>query len=968
MNWLMPAAVASLTGTLLLSLVYFYLYTEDRQRYLAIWCASWALYSIRFCFLIFAVLFGKNRVFDLGYYEFNLIGGPLLVWGVSMFLSRSMSKVWLLSTSLLALWIPIAIWEDFSFFSLTFPAFTFLAFIYIWTGIAFLRTQNLQGLGKYFVGWTFIIWGIHKGDYPLLRQVTWFAPWGYSLGESFAVMAAIGMLLIYFEKVNAELLVNQDKLKESETKYRQLFQSSYDIFLFLDRGGNILDVNPRAEQLTGYPQSELRKMNIFQHLIVPENQPIIREVIKDLFEGRSRKYEERWRTKDGKIIYLDGLSVPRISHTGEILSTFCTLRDITEQKRVEDELRRSERVLREAEELGHTGSWEHNLRTGEIFNSEENARIYFGDDSSKGARFEDYADAVHPDDLAFVMGRHAQLLAQGGPSDIEFRVVWPDGSVHVLFGRATVVRDESGQAVRVYGTNLDITERKHAETALRQSQERYRLIVDTANEGICVLDEDNKITFVNAQMADMLGYESKEMIGRELESFIFKEDLPDYAHKNEMRRQGIAEHFERRWRRKDGEVVQTIVSATPILDAEHHFLGSFATILDITERKKLEEQLRQAQKIEAIGLLAGGVAHDFNNILTAIIGYSHLSLMKLPPNDPVRLNLEQILESSNRAAVLTQSLLAFSRRQPVKLAVIDLNLVIKEFEKFIQRLIREDIALETICTGGTLPVMADRGQFEHVIMNLATNARDAMPQGGKLLIETSNVGMDKEFIEAHGFGEVGEYALVSVSDTGMGMDEHTRSRIFEPFFTTKEQGKGTGLGLSMVYGTIKQHNGYLNVYSEPGKGTMVKIYLPRANPALIVDQIKTQNAIIRGGTETILVAEDDTAIRKLTVTVLRESGYTVIESVDGSDAVLKFKENKDSIKLVLLDGIMPMMNGKEALRAIKDILPNIKCLFMSGYAEDIFSKDGVSEDETDFILKPASPTALLVKIREVLDK
>ena len=243
MNWLMPAGVASLTGTLLLSLVYFYLYTQDRHRYLAIWCASWALYSIRFCFLILVFLFGKNKLFDLGYYEFNLLGGPLLVWGVSMFLNRGMSKVWLLSTFLLALWIPIAIGGDFSFFSLTFPAFTFLAIIYIWTGIAFLRSKNIQGFGKYFVGWTFIIWGIHKGDYPLLRQVTWFAPWGYSLGESFAVMAAIGMLLIYFEKAKAELLINQGKLKESEKFIHNILETVDEGFIVVDRDMRILSAN-----------------------------------------------------------------------------------------------------------------------------------------------------------------------------------------------------------------------------------------------------------------------------------------------------------------------------------------------------------------------------------------------------------------------------------------------------------------------------------------------------------------------------------------------------------------------------------------------------------------------------------------------------------------------------------------------------------------------------------------------------
>jgi two-component system cell cycle sensor histidine kinase/response regulator CckA len=513
----------------------------------------------------------------------------------------------------------------------------------------------------------------------------------------------------------------------------------------------------------------------------------------------------------------------------------------------------------------------------------------------------------------------------------------------------------------------DISERKRAEQALQLSQERYRRIVDTANEGIWVLDDNDRTTFVNAQLAGMLGYTPEEMIGRELQSFMSDGDLTDYVQKMEKRRLGIAEHFERRWRRKDGQIVQTIVSATPIFDDENHFQGSFAMVLDITERKKLEEQLRQVQKIEAIGLLAGGVAHDFNNILTAIIGYTHLSLMKLPLKDPVRLNLEQILEASNRAAVLTQSLLAFSRRQPISLEVIDLNFVIKEFEKFIHRLIREDISFETICAEEILPAMADRGQIEHVIMNLVTNARDAMPHGGKVTIETGQIDIDQRFIDAQGFGTPGQYAFVSVSDTGTGMDEQTSLRMFEPFFTTKEQGKGTGLGLSMVYGTIKQHKGFISVRSEPGKGTNVKIYLPHAGSATSANDANEPPPVARGGTETILIAEDDEAIRKLSMTILRESGYTVIEAVNGADAVSKFKENRD-IKLVILDGIMPVMNGMEAFRQIKDISPDIRCIFMSGYSEDIINRDGISKEEAGFLNKPVSPANLLLKIRETLDK
>jgi polar amino acid transport system substrate-binding protein len=300
--------------------------------------------------------------------------------------------------------------------------------------------------------------------------------------------------------------------------------------------------------------------------------------------------------------------------------------------------------------------------------------------------------------------------------------------------------------------------------------------------------------------------------------------------------------------------------------------------------------------------------------------------------------------------------------------VIDLNEALKGFTKFLLRLIREDIALKTVFEAEALSVLADRGQIEQVIMNLVTNARDAMPNGGKLVIETKRVTMNRDFIEVHGYGSEGEYALVSVSDTGIGMDEKTRSRIFEPFFTTKEQGKGTGLGLSMVYGTVKKHDGFINVYSEPGNGTTFKIYLPAVRAAERADYKKTREPIEPlGGMETILVAEDDASIRRLTLAALKQFGYTAIEALDGADAVSRFNENREKIQLVLLDGIMPRMNGKEAFREIKAINPHIKCIFMSGYAEDIFAKDSLP-DGSEFILKPVSPFELLKKIREVLDK
>ena len=385
------------------------------------------------------------------------------------------------------------------------------------------------------------------------------------------------------------------------------------------------------------------------------------------------------------------------------------------------------------------------------------------------------------------------------------------------------------------------------------------------------------------------------------------------------------------------------------------------------EKEKLHAQLLQAQKMEAVGQLAGGIAHDFNNILTAMIGYGHLLKMKLKEEDPLRSYADHILSLSDRAANLTQSLLAFSRKQIINPRPVDLNEIIKRIDYLLSRIIGEDIKLQTMLSEKDLIVMADPGQIEQVLMNLATNARDAMPEGGLLTIGTETVDIDHEFIREHGFGKEGKYALISLTDTGAGMDRETREKIFEPFFTTKEVGKGTGLGLSMVYGIIKQHEGYINVYSEPGRGTTFRIYLPLIEAK--VEEIKPEVIQpIETGTETVLLAEDETAVREFTKKLLEEYGYKVITAANGQDAIDEFKAHKDEIQLVLLDVIMPNRNGKEAYDEIKKIRPDIKVLFMSGYPADIIHKHEIIEKGFAYIEKPASPTKLLRKIREVLGK
>lgn len=405
-------------------------------------------------------------------------------------------------------------------------------------------------------------------------------------------------------------------------------------------------------------------------------------------------------------------------------------------------------------------------------------------------------------------------------------------------------------------------------------------------------------------------------------------------------------------------------------------IGNLATsfnamIEDLKKREEeqlhIEAQLRQSQKMEAVGQLAGGIAHDFNNILTAIISYGNVLQMKMRPEDPLRRNVERILSASERAATLTQGLLAFSRKQPVSLQPVNLNKTVKNVEKLLIKLTTEDIGFRTQFTTKEVVIMGDTGQLEQILMNLVTNARDAMPMGGALTIETDVVELDQAFIDTHGNGEAGEYALLSVADSGEGMEVETILRIFEPFFTTKETGKGTGLGLSMVYGIVKQHKGIINVYSRPGIGTTFRMYFP-----LIRSTAEEKELLVfqtpRRGAETILLAEDDEDVRDVTKSIFEDFGYTVIAAADGEDAVKKFIQNRDRIDILITDIIMPLKNGREVYRKISEEKPGVKVLFTSGYTADIMTKKGLIDEGMPFISKPVSPIMLLKKVREVLDK
>jgi PAS domain S-box-containing protein len=678
-----------------------------------------------------------------------------------------------------------------------------------------------------------------------------------------------------------------------------------------------------------------------------------------------------------------------IKTTGHIRRLPVTIHAVLEKNRlkgvreqVEEALRHSEARLSNAMKIARLGYWEYDVAEG-LFTFNDHFYAIFRTSAEKVGGYKlaptRYAELfLPPEDRSIVAAELKQSLETADPHysrQLEHRIIYADGEIGYISVSFFIIKDNQGRTIKTYGANQDITERKRREEALRESESKYRTLVENIPQRIFTKDRDSVYVSCNGNFAKDCGVRPGQVTGKTDYDF-FPIQLADKYRRDDMRimETGQTEEFEEKYIQGGEEIwVQTI--KTPIRQENGGITGILGVFRDVTEQKlaqvekeKLQQQLNQAQKLESIGRLAGGVAHDYNNFLSVIIGYSELAQLKIGPEDPLREDLNQILSAAKRSRDLTRQLLAFARKETIMPEVLDLNATVENMLKILRKLIGEDIDLFWHPGKVPGPVLMDPSQLDQIMANLCINARDAITDVGKITIETGAATIDEEYCSEHTGFKPGEFVLLAVSDDGYGMEKEMVDHIFEPFFTTKGETRGTGLGLSTVYGIVKQNNGFINVYSEPGRGTTFRIYLP-IHPGDISDKQKViDERAVSGSGETVLVVEDEMVILNLAERILSRLHYKVLLAKSPSEALDVAQAYPEEISLLLTDVVMPEMNGRELANQIQLHRPGIRCLFMSGYTADAIAHRGVLDQGVHFIQKPLSVEGLAVKVKEVLDE
>ena len=751
--------------------------------------------------------------------------------------------------------------------------------------------------------------------------------------------------------------------QENEESLQTFFNALDDLVFVFEPEGRILFANPAAQSQLGYTPSELAGMTALD-LHSPEQRPEAAKLLAGLIAGEITICPIPLQARDGTRILVE----TKILHgqwrgKKALLGISC---DITRHKLAEEHQRQLAEVNQMLQTVMDTIPvrifWKNKdlvyLGCNRLFAEDAGRKspedILGETDYNLGWR--EQAELYRKDDREVIRSGNSKL-------GYEEPQTAPDGKQLWLRTSKIPLRDINNRIVGILGTYEDITERKQAEAELN----RLMTAIEQTPESVVITDTKGRILYVNPVFERVTGYSRAEVIGQNPR--LLKSNRQDSAFYRQLwAKISAGEVWRGRFinKKKDGALFTEDAVIAPVRDEKGAVTNYIAIKRDISHELELEVQYRQTQKIDSIGRLAGGVAHDFNNILAVICGHTDLALAQLSPDAPLRSNLECIQESAERAANLTRQLLAFARRQVIEPRRINLNELIVNLNKMLRRLIGEDIKLVTQTAPDLGQIKADPGQIEQVLLNLVVNARDAMPDGGTLTICTDNVTLDEDYARRH-LVTPGDYVMVSVSDTGVGMTDEVKQHVFEPFFTTKEQGKGTGLGLATCFGIIQQSNGHIHSDSQVDKGTQFKIYLPRVRG--LEDSISSREVPVSlpQGTETILLAEDEPSLRQLMARVLRTQGYTVLEAADGHEALTLAQANGAKIQLLLTDVIMPGLSGKTLAEWLGQVNPAVRVLFISGYINNNAVRDAMSRPGTFFLQKPFNPLNLAKKVREAIE-
>ncbi|MFN7942977.1 MAG: PAS domain S-box protein [Thermoanaerobaculia bacterium] len=760
----------------------------------------------------------------------------------------------------------------------------------------------------------------------------------------------------------------EQAVRESEIRLRRIVDNIHDALYVDDADGKVVFANDRFLSLFGVERDQLPCLEL-EDYVAPEWRAVTRDRHERRLRGEavSSQFEYEGLRQDGRRIWLESMVVPLLDDAGRVVGTQAADRDITERKQAEASLRASEERFRSVCESASIGLYR-TTPDGRILMANPAAVRMLGYDSFEELARRDLESAGF--EPAYPRSEFRERLEGDGIiAGIESEWRRRDGSRIFVRESARLVRDENGASLYYDGTFEDITERKRAEASLRASESRYRSLFDNNLAGVYRSTIDGRLLECNEAFARIYGFASRaEALGDSTRA-LYPTPVARDAFVAELAASRVLVNRESEGRRKDGSAVWLLENARLVEDVggtEGTVIEG--TLLDITDRKNMESELRQSQKIEAIGRLAGGVAHDFNNILGVILGYGELAQLEVPPESPVRELVTEMVNAAQRAAALTRQLQAFSRKQILQPRRLDLNALVAETRKMLERVIGEDVELLVRPAPDLGTVRADPGQVEQVLLNLAVNARDAMPQGGTLTIETANLVVEPEPAAVSPPVTPGSYVMLAVSDTGVGMDAETQRRVFEPFFTTKPVGQGTGLGLATVYGIVKQSGGYIWVHSKVGRGATFKIYLPRVDEPAEALVAATPSASLPEGRETILLVEDNSGLREFIRRRLETSGYTVLVAPDGEGALALAEAQSRPIDLLLTDVVMPKLGGVELARRLSARRVGLRVIYMSGYTDGAVGRHGVLEKGVTLLEKPFSGERLAILVREELDR